>query len=400
MASFVEQIMMQAQGASAQGEGFGQYALEGMKLGQNRRALDLEERRTKLAEQQQSMLLPYQQQALQTESLSNISKLMLEQQGRQSIAEFGGLIADISSSQAWDKPETERKIWEFIKRYPESAKSPLIQDVFSRMDTARKAAAQLAEPLTPTADMKNAAELDRLTQAIAAETDPAKKARLQSQLTSFQSLIARPNTTVFDPATGKPIVQIGGSGNNGTKEVTTATQTRFEQAEATALQTAFRARRLLPLLSAENVGPRGMLTRTAEAVAGTIIPDYKVGTSIEAVTVARQFKSGLIDMLKSDSNVTQREIDSIDAALPQPEKFFTASNQEKVKLAATLEDVGQISRNNAKTRGKAITPIWLLPSEIDAQFKAGTISEAEAKQLLDGNMWIFIALTRQGAQSK
>ena len=58
MASLVEQILAQAGAGSAQGEGFGQFALQGMQLGQNQQRLNLLKQSQERADRREDMLLP------------------------------------------------------------------------------------------------------------------------------------------------------------------------------------------------------------------------------------------------------------------------------------------------------------------------------------------------------
>lgn len=349
--------------------------------------------------------LPLRQAASKADLLragAQAAEFVLKQNDQEASGLFGALVADIAGRQAWADPASEQSLWAFTERYPQVAEKDGFKAVLERMKVARDAAerTEAAQALIKQREASTKLAEARTTALTQDPDDFTQRAKALGLEPS--GIDAQGRTTFARPrVTEETTVTPGGvTIKKGPSTVTTATQTRFEQAEANALQTASRARRLLPLLSPENVGPRGMLTRTAEAVAGTAIPGYKVGTAIEAVTVARQFKSGLIDMLKSDSNISVKEVDAIEGALPQPDKFITASNQEKVKLAATLEDVGQLSRNNAKLRGKPVSPIWLMPGEIDARLKAGEINEDEALKLLEGNMWIFVALIRQNAQAR
>lgn len=60
----VQQVLAQQQSGSAEGQGFAQFAVEGMRLGQQQQQLNLANRRLEMAEKEQDMLLPLQRQML------------------------------------------------------------------------------------------------------------------------------------------------------------------------------------------------------------------------------------------------------------------------------------------------------------------------------------------------
>ena len=75
----------------------------------------------------------------------------------------------------------------------------------------------------------------------------------------------------------------------------------LEQIAATA--GAFETgQKLLPLLTPENVGVRGAVSRLKDAAIGQINPNMKTGTSSEMLATSKAFMAGLVRALRSDGN--------------------------------------------------------------------------------------------------
>lgn len=158
-------------------------------------------------------------------------------------------------------------------------------------------------------------------------------------------------------------------------------------------------RRILPLLTPENVGARGMFARKIqEAGMGQLFPEMKTGSASELLTFITNFRSSIVKAVKSDGNIAEAERESILEGIPAPEKFLSSVQDSKVKLAAQLEIAGITSRSAANAKGVAITPFWLKPHEIKQLVESGQRTEDEGIAMLEGSAWALINAIRADVQ--
>lgn len=227
---------------------------------------------------------------------------------------------------------------------------------------------------------------------------------VESELLTKTDAAGRTYTYFHNPKTGRD--QIVDSPTIRSREgslgrgITGATQTRAEATIASGENIVGRARELSKLLRPENVGPRGFFNRAADQFLPNIIPNWKVGDSVEAATVAGELQSSVIHLLKSDSNIAEGERKRLMAAIPDPTRFLSsAAPTEKLKLAQLLLDAGQLSRRAAATKKVPTSPTWLKQSEIQAMWQRGEINDEQATQLLQNSGWALISELRAQAAS-
>lgn len=204
-------------------------------------------------------------------------------------------------------------------------------------------------------------------------------------------------TVLFNKNTGKSeIVDAAAGTRYGPKSgITGATQTKAEASISAGENIVSRARELSKLLRPENVGPRGFFNRAADQFLPNVIPDWKVGDSVEAATVAGELQSSVIHLLKSDSNIAEGERKKLMQAIPDPTRFLSsAAPTEKLKLAQLLLDAGQLSRRAAVTKKAPISKTWLKQDEIQAMWQRKEITDEEATQMLQNSGWALIAELR------
>jgi hypothetical protein len=171
----------------------------------------------------------------------------------------------------------------------------------------------------------------------------------------------------------------------------------LEQMAAT--QGAFETgQKLLPLLTPENVGVRGAVSRLKESALGQINPNMKVGSSTEMLATSKAFMAGLVRALRSDGNIGIQEREELIAGMPTPDKLLSSVQDSKVKLAAQLELAAIKSRASANNLGKPITPYFLKIEEIEQMIASGQLTAEEAAKLWQGNAWNLINTIRTQVQ--
>lgn len=158
-------------------------------------------------------------------------------------------------------------------------------------------------------------------------------------------------------------------------------------------------RRILPLLTPENVGARGVFARKVqEAGLGQLFPEMKTGSASELLSLVTNFRSSIVKAIKSDGNIAEPERESILEGVPTPEKFLSSVQDSKVKLATQLEIAGITSRAAANAKGVPITPFWLKPNEIKQLVDSGQRTEDEGIAMLEGSAWALINSIRADVQ--
>lgn len=181
------------------------------------------------------------------------------------------------------------------------------------------------------------------------------------------------------------------------ESITPGTRSKIEQQQL-EVSNVFRAgKELSRLLTPENVGLRGNVSRLWDGIASQINPDHKIGTATDASTVAAQFRAGVIRGMRSDSNIAEHERQTLEDAMPQVNNFLKGPAQAKSTLARILKQWGEKSRENAQTLGKPVFPQWLTKDEVTSMYAQGLISREEADALRDSNGWALIESLQRSA---
>jgi hypothetical protein len=158
-------------------------------------------------------------------------------------------------------------------------------------------------------------------------------------------------------------------------------------------------RKLLPLLTPENVGVRGMIGRKIEEQGlAQLFPGMKIGSATETLSVASNFRAGLVRALRSDGNINKDEREQIIEGLPTPDQMLSSVQDSKVKLAAQIEMAAMKSRAAANALGRPITSFFLKPNEIEQMIGSGQLTGEQAAQLWSQNAWNLIAEIRKEVQ--
>lgn len=156
--------------------------------------------------------------------------------------------------------------------------------------------------------------------------------------------------------------------------------------------------KLLGLLTPENVGVRGAVSRLKDATLGQINPNMKTGTSSEMLATSKAFMAGLVRALRSDGNIGIQEREELIAGMPTPDKLLSSVQDSKVKLAAQLELAAIKSRASANALGKPITPYFLKIEELEQMIASGQLTAEEAAKMWQGNAWNLIGTIRSQVQ--
>lgn len=173
--------------------------------------------------------------------------------------------------------------------------------------------------------------------------------------------------------------------------LTTSTKGKNEQQMQDTESVFYFGKKLLPLLTSENVGVRGAISRNLiENGAGMLFPWMKIGEATETLSVAKEFNAALIKTLRSDGNIAEAERKSIEGALPSAEQLLKSPQAAKIQLATQLERAGTLSRVSAQRLGKPVAPFFMTWDELRKLVADGKISFEESKRLWDNNAWKMI----------
>lgn len=158
-------------------------------------------------------------------------------------------------------------------------------------------------------------------------------------------------------------------------------------------------RKLLPLLTPENVGVRGAVSRKlVESGVAQMFPEMKIGSATETLSVASNFRAGLVRALRSDSNINKDEREQIIEGLPTPENMLSSVQDSKIKLATQLELAAIKSRAAANALGKQITPFFLTAQEIEQMIDSKSITPEEGAKIWNADAWNLIEQIRSEIQ--
>lgn len=246
-------------------------------------------------------------------------------------------------------------------------------------DTETGATLVFGNKTNPTADVQDLQYLERLKQAVVNAPTPEARASAQSALDD-----ARVKLKVAPEAT----------------DATKAVQTRLEEQSAAAANAFTTAKQLIPFLAdGSNSGLMGLEQRAQESVTSLLGGKLGSNSATEAAAINTRLKSELIGMARADGNLarSEKQVEAIVSGMPDVTRWFHGASQAKVQLADAIGQIGDLSRANAKTLGKPISPEWLKPDEIVNMFASGKISRKQVDQLQQNNGWEIIRQLRSSA---
>lgn len=290
--------------------------------------------------------LQTQQQIQQEQAMLPIRQKLYEQQLEQSAAHTAGLIAQnnlvteqkagsakfyaaVANVKRWDDPTDVAQVWNVIKDYPSLGVpgSPLPQFVDKLVESATYAKNRLdvagvmhpeGESTKPTAiqqDLVAANKLDAEALELERAGNPEAAQKMRTDAAILRSAHEKPNTTVFDPATGKPLVQIGGKAST-TGEATQATAS-YSQREYLHLKNAVPLlENLQKVLTASDVGSIGYLGELWDRSVGQLYPDMVGVARTKNRTELKATIEGLMRRMSEDTRFSNADRAEIKAMMP------------------------------------------------------------------------------------
>ena len=389
MASLVEQILAQANAGSAQGAGFGEFALQGQRLGMERERLNLLKQQQERADRREDMLLPLQQQAAQNNLA--IQGYQLKDAARQQdlytkneaayseLADFvtKGLEADQTTD-----PTFGTKIALQIMRHPTLAQDPRALNLLKLYNDSAQTYHQILKAQRP--EHQAMSPLGKLQ----AERQVALDAGDMNAVRQYDAAIAKATTrsgmTVYDPATGNPLVTTGGDPNALTVANKTASQRSLDASSALVDS----VNQLEPLISGETFGIQSAVGGLINDKLLAQIPGME-NLSSEARAKAGPLVTGIrsefMKANRSDSNIGVREVAAIEAVIPQPGDPIDSAERARDTYRG-LKRAG--ARKGAIISAKLGQPVpdWsiivLTPQDIVDLNKAGLLSKQAAENAL------------------
>jgi hypothetical protein len=453
----IDQILAQSQAGSANGEGFGQYFAKGMEMRQQRDQFAVQSRQ---AQERLDLMRTAQEAEQQQNSLAvQMNRMRLQQMADLNTAGGELVKAELELAKEPDGYASSKAVDianSFFSKYPGLRGHEIGQAFMANIQTAFANKRQLAAYAAAQA----AVPIDGLVQSKVVKKDATTGATITyepSQPTftpdpnkSYKEVVTvgsdgkttkryeelPPDAAPVDEKqarewgwvplrqdakTGKPLwglpsggmevsfgedgkvtsITTGQKSRKSTSDLTIANQTEAQKKSLAADNSFARAKTLYPMLSQKNVGPQGFLRRKYEELAPILYPGVKIGTdsASAALTSSTIFRAGIVQTLRSDSNIGIKELASLHAAIPSAEDFFSSAQSAKAKLAQVLKEAGRTSRDTAKSLGRPTSEVWMTDQEIHDKYLKGEFGvpdspEAEAKaiELIGKSGWNFIEM--------
>ncbi len=437
----VTQTLAQQSSGSAEGQGFGQFYLQGKQLGQEDKRINLSQQRLQLEQQQEqraqrhdnlidplhAKLMDAQAKNLGIEAVSNQQQVDLNAMKMAFTPELQSLEMDfLSSPLGGGDPELRSRARQLFDQNPAAKYSQSGQSVMQIIKGA----------------VANAGEFRQVDEAYQRFGDKLhsvnpKTGAIQFNDSSMGSMSPEAKT-VTDPVTGKPITMVRTGPNSWSKVaenaldrqqqiiterqqdklvdwvrekgpqymhllqrdpatgrltvpddvrdqvakvagLTTATKAGLEQTEIGSENLVDIGRKLLPLINDDTVGVKGELTRAANRFGLTMImPSLDNPDVAEADSMGRQFTSRVIRTLRSDSNINEREVRSLETAADAI--HWTTPRDAKRRVSVFLRDAADVARRAAAKQGKPAAPVFQSYDDIRKEVVAGRLTPAEGAE--------------------
>lgn len=320
----VAQVLAQQNSGLVDGQGFGQFAVQGMQLGQNQQQINLSRRRLELEEQQQqerSLLLPLEAEyaRLRNEQTgiavqSDLMKLKQQTAAMNKMPELVALQEEfLSAPDGYSNKELVNRAFGLAKQAPWLFETDTGKQVMGnillmpKLEQAQRmlqsfkppegTALQSYDPATgrmtlmqeprqanQPAALQEAAAVTNLRRRIASETDPQKKADLELELSDLltQTQPAGTVTEVFDPNTGNPIMRTSTGRRSESGGMTTATATEIQKKSLATDQALSKLNEAITAIqeNPDAIGVRGAVGEISEKVKGQLSPSSEGSTRI------------------------------------------------------------------------------------------------------------------------
>lgn len=416
----VQQILAQQHSGSAEGQGFAQFAVEGMKLGQQQQQLNLANRRVAMEERQQSMLLPLQQQMLGAQvanlgiqaETTKLQQLLTTQQSA-ALPELLSLQLRFSQSpQGHMDPVLINAFRDVALKYPYGVLNGVGADIMAQIEAAPKLQQGLdnyikaaertskfgvvptqmdpktgqptgfAKKAEPPADFQSAQLLSQLETQLESTTDPTEKRVLERLVGNFRAKILPSGTVteVFDPATGNPIwrTATGKAAGNGAGGATNTTLSKAQQGLAEAQGAIAELNTLEQTLRPEDVGIAGVV---GEQLFDIYLPQLGFNTAdvkrMDNRTKIQSLAQGLMRDVSDDERFTENDRKFIQEMLVKP-----TMGESYPKAMSKLTTIKSIIAKRALIQAKqtgAANPTWavnaIVPSDFEHAFLGGLLDD-------------------------
>ena len=409
----VQQTLAQQNSGSANGEGFGQFFVEGRRQGLMKRQLDLQEKQEERLQERQDMLLPLeaQQNRLQNANLgiaavSNLRKGIVETQINAAGPEL--LQLQIDFARAPDGFMNEKGYEDFkniIRRYPALMQEGMPgakianQIMGARLNEARldQTIKQFKKFKSETGEMPRT--INPTTGAVTMQSDNWSDGEDNGpELRTANGVVFRRNSTggwtplparleapttmkVTDAVTGQPISILQTGPNSFSRVTPSPAQNEVEKTEVTSANIFEKGRQLLPLINDRTTGIRGGLQRALrDSGIGLVFPSYVDPQVSEADAVAREFAADLVRGMRSDSNINEKEQQGL--ASEANTLRWVDEKTGKTRLATFVKGAASKAREASLRLGRPINEKYLTWEELlqraEAKIEAGEMTKEQA----------------------
>lgn len=348
----------------------------GSSLIARRRQLEMQERRTALEEQQQASvnaLMPLRQEAMNLDNQAKGIELAQALQNKQYQVEINKAFltaGDILRQSDPSDPATSMKVLDLLVRVPSAKSDPRFAAVMDALQTAQQL--KMQKERLAKGDEQNAIENSLRERGLANQ---------ERGLDLREKEMSQPKSgmTVFDPATGNPIMTTG-----SVPALTVANQTRMQQSLESSASLVDNINQLEPLISSETFG-------VGSAIGGLVndrllaqFPGLEGLSSqdrAKAGPVVTAIRSDFLKSNRSDSNIGVKEVAAIESVIPKPGDPIDSPQRAKDTYAG-LKRAG--ARKGAYVAAKLGQPVpdWSLnvlsPRDIVELNKAGMLSKEAA----------------------
>lgn len=390
----IQQILAQSGAGSADGQGFAQFAAQGMQLAQDNRRLNLAERRQSFEEQQQSMLMPLEMESMR---LNNERTGLAVQTGMMQLRQQNQLLSNLpalvdlqmkfaNSERGYQDPDLIAEAQSLLTRSPllatteqgqsimESiAAAPKIRqsfDVFKQLSqalpegtvpqsvdlkTGKVTLMQEPRAVNLPANIQEANEITRLETLLQQTTDPAQKEQITRQLNNIRQQTAPRGNIIRTMPDGTTEVIMGTNVND-----LTPNQRGNNRQQALKLEDA--ARRLGDIIPKVNEifgAANATKTLVVDRILSQAIPGLADGQRIQGRAAAGMAIEGLIRSLSEGqgalSNADVQRLTSKFPALNNPQELIESPERAKQVLIALQKEFSRDAYNRVRLLGDSPT---------------------------------------------
>jgi hypothetical protein len=429
----VQQTLAQQTSGSAEGQGFGQYFVQGQQTSLSKRKLDLEAQQQQFDQQRQSMLLPLQAEALRLHNTNTGIEVAANREKWEAMTQQNALLPEIFKLQAafaqspdgyGDKNligQAEGLLAKSPKAFAAGPGLEMFQNIQAlpmykqkfkqakEMNDSLKGSGLELQQFNPKtgnmefmretantpAGMQEFQLVETLRKASETATDPAQKAEFEKQYANALTMFGKSPSaqTVYDNAGNKIFESTTGKQPNA---VPTGVKTKLEETTNNVITLLQSGDDLIHLAQdPNNVGIRGNFIRNFNSIAPNLgVPPIEGGKQFELKSAAVFFGQNVIRQIKSDGQISQREVSKLEQSVAdggwlESTKSITDQTGYMSGLLA-LSQVLRLARNGQTvpldllrrlpddTVHKAIAEHALDLDGIRALYNTGKLSETEA----------------------